>query len=68
MATQAKDITHLMNEVNDWPGWRVEDRAIAYRVYPPKPHPPFSVPHGPRNPNRALNNIKAKLRRAGAHI
>lgn len=67
--SQAKDMRDLMDKVNRLDGWRVEfSSRTGWKVYPPQPHSPISVAHGPRNGYRARKNTIAKLRRAGAPI
>jgi len=65
-----KDIRDLVNRIETWDGWRVENRSITYIAFPPDGQKPISIPHGPRGTqtSRALLNIRAALRRAGAPL
>jgi len=64
----SKDIADLMRQVEALEGWRVENLAKTWKVWPPDGGRPISVAHGPRNAWRTKKNTLAKLRRAGAPL
>lgn len=67
--SQSKDMRDLMDRVSKLDGWRVEfSGGAGWKVFPPPPHRPISVAHGPRNGYRQRKNTIAKLRRAGAPL
>lgn len=68
MSTRSKDIRRLLEHVDRLPGWRVDDRSGGFRIFPPADATPMSAPHGPRRPDRAVANLRARLRRAGAEL
>lgn len=66
---QSKDLVELLCQVEDLPGWRVENRPKGWIVFPPdRSVSPITVTHGPKYPDRAYKNARAKLRRAGAEV
>lgn len=66
----SRDIHDLIDKVKALPGWRVTLTAKnGWKCWPPDPNiPPCTINHGPRQPQRAVLNARAKLRRMGADL
>ena len=63
-----KDVTKLIRQIRDWPGWRVEEATRGYVVYPPdKTKRPIAIHKTPSDHRWRANTI-ADLRRAGGPI
>lgn len=63
-----KEVTKLIRQVQSWPGWRVEDRARGYAVFPPDmSERPITIHKTPSDHRWRANTI-ANLRRAGGPI
>lgn len=60
----AHAIAEMISNVRKLHGWRVEDSGKAWKVYPPQGRVIFAS-KAPSD-TRAVRNIRAELRRAGA--
>jgi hypothetical protein len=61
-------VTKLIKAIEKWPGWRVENAAKGFRVYPPdKSKAPITI-HKTPSDNRWKKNLISELRRAGAPL
>lgn len=66
--TTGKDERELVKLARTWAGWRVEETKKGWAIYPPdKSIKPIQV-HRTNSDWRAIHNVIAKLRRAGAPL
>lgn len=64
----SKEAKKLVDQIIDWPGWRVEEGTAAWKVYAPDKSVPVIMIHRTPSGSRYLNNKKAQLKRAGAPL
>ncbi len=64
----SKEVRSLIKAAEGWPGWRVEQTKKGWMLYPPdKALSPVLI-HGTESDHRALQNTRARLRKAGAPV
>lgn len=63
-AAALRQFHDLLDEVENQPGWRVEDTKNGWRIYPADPAKALVHTHGSGD-WRAFENFKSDLRRAG---
>ena len=66
-APTSRDFRELLEEIEEQPGWRVEDTKNGWRIYPADHSIPVIQARGLRDGGdfRAMDNLRAHLRRAG---
>lgn len=63
-----KEVTKLIRQIEQWPGWRVEQVKAGWMAYPPDRNKPGVLIHGTPSDHRAWRNTIARLRRSGGPI
>lgn len=63
-----KDVKNLLNEIEGWPGWRLERRTKGWFAYPPDTSKSPVAIHETYSDPRSFKNTVAQLRRAGAPL
>lgn len=68
MMSKNKEVKQLMEMIRGWQGWRVEDKAKGWMVYPPNREMSGVMIHGSPSDHRWLKNVMSELRKRGAPI
>lgn len=63
-----KEVTNLIRQIEQWPGWRVEQIRAGWIAFPPDKSQPGITIHKTPSDRRAWQNTIARLRRAGAPL
>lgn len=66
--SKGKEVKELIAQVQSWQGWRVEEKAKGWMIYPPdKTLSPVMVHRTPSD-HRWLKNTMSELRKRGAPV
>lgn len=68
MMSKNKEVKELMALVMTWAGWRVEEKAHGWMVFPPDKNLSGVVIHKTPSDHRWLKNAKSELRKRGAPV
>lgn len=63
-----KDVKQLIALVQSWNGWRVEEKAKGWMIYPPSKEFSGVMVHRSPSDHRWLKNVMSELRKRGAPV
>lgn len=64
----SKDVKQLIAQVQSWNGWRVEEKAKGWMIYPPDKNQSGVMVHRTPSDHRWLKNVTSELRKRGAPV
>lgn len=64
----SKDVKQLIAQVQSWNGWRVEEKAKGWMIYPPDKNLSGVMVHRTPSDHRWLKNVTSELRKRGAPV
>ena len=63
-----KEVKQLLAQIESWQGWRIEEKAKGWMVYPPDKTLSGVMIHGSPSDHRWLKNTMSELRKRGAPV
>lgn len=64
----SKEVKQLIAQVQTWNGWRVEEKAKGWMIYPPNKELSGVMVHRTPSDHRWLKNAMSELRKRGAPV
>jgi hypothetical protein len=66
--SRTKEVKQLLAMIATWQGWRIEEKASGWMVYPPDRTKSGVMIHGSPSDHRWLKNVMSELRKRGAPV